>query len=41
MVMTELNFLVQNLDTDLPVDLPDTLHQLFIAAGGIEQSSIS
>ncbi|KIK74825.1 hypothetical protein PAXRUDRAFT_835890 [Paxillus rubicundulus Ve08.2h10] len=30
---------LKNLDTDLPVDLPDTLHQLFIAAGGVEQSA--
>ncbi|KIJ13989.1 hypothetical protein PAXINDRAFT_100354 [Paxillus involutus ATCC 200175] len=30
---------LKNLDTDLPVDLPDTLHQLFIAAGGAEQST--
>ncbi|KIJ07204.1 hypothetical protein PAXINDRAFT_19596 [Paxillus involutus ATCC 200175] len=30
---------LKNLDTDLPVDLPDTLHKLFIAGGGIEQSA--
>ncbi|KAF8837464.1 hypothetical protein BDN67DRAFT_983236 [Paxillus ammoniavirescens] len=30
---------LKNLDTDLPVDLPDTPHKLFIAGGGIEQSS--
>ncbi|KAI9571051.1 hypothetical protein HD554DRAFT_2017581 [Boletus coccyginus] len=29
---------LKNLDTDMPVDLPDTQHQLFIGGGGSDQS---
>ncbi|KIJ64834.1 hypothetical protein HYDPIDRAFT_111462 [Hydnomerulius pinastri MD-312] len=30
---------LKNMDTDLPVDLPDTTYQLFFAAGGTEHSA--
>ena len=34
MLATTLTLLMQNLDTDMPVDLPDTPHQLFIGGCG-------